>query len=54
MKNKVFMKYYVIYENIDSVHFSGKVICIVERKEIAEDFCNKHSWCYYEEVIIGE
>ena len=52
------MKYYVIYyeELFDKspISTSARFLCIVEHQEVAEDFCNKHSRCYYEEVIIGE
>ena len=51
------MKYYIIYEELydsSSIHTMARFICIVEHKEIAEDFCKKNSRFYYEEVVIRE
>ena len=52
----MFMKYYVIYisENPECEPASYKLLCIVEKKEVAQDFCKKHFGCYCEEVLIGE
>lgn len=48
------MKYYIIYEELVDKYsvYAARVMCIVEHKEVAEDFCKKHSRCYYEEVEI--
>ena len=54
MKNN--MKYYIIYEelfNENSIYTSARFICIVEHKEVAEDFCKKNSRFYHEEVEIN-
>lgn len=48
------MKYYIIYENItvNPEYRTARFVCIVEHKEVAEDFCKKNSRFYYEEVKI--
>ena len=50
------MRYYIIYEELfnrsDFIYTSFRFVCIVEHKEVAEDFCNKNPRFYYEEVEI--
>lgn len=50
------MKYYIIYEALSDINplYAARFVGIVEHKEVADDFCKKHSRCYYEEVIIGD
>lgn len=48
------MKYYIIYEHVDPEYKAARLLFIVEHIEVANDFCDKHPWCYYEEVIISK
>lgn len=46
--------YYIIYENVGPNPGMVRFLCIVENKEVAQDFCNKHFECDYVEEVIGE
>ena len=50
----MFIKYYVIYVKMNpDDDVTARFLCIVEKKEVAQDFCNKHAGCYYVEEVAG-
>lgn len=41
-------EYYALYQRVRTGPFGlGQLICIVENKDVAEDWCQKHNDFYY-------